>query len=69
MHTEFYETSGFHGSDYEDVFWDFAPCSLKQIYRHFRGSHRPDDGGTSETSVNFYGTPRRNIPEDSHLHT
>jgi cell division protein FtsL len=24
---------------------------------------------TSETSVNFYHTARRNIPEDSHLHT
>jgi hypothetical protein len=24
---------------------------------------------TSETSVNFYETTRRNIPEDSHLHT
>jgi hypothetical protein len=24
---------------------------------------------TSETSVNFYETTRRNIPEDSHLYT
>jgi hypothetical protein len=24
---------------------------------------------TSETSVNFYHTTQRNIPEDSHLHT
>jgi hypothetical protein len=24
---------------------------------------------TSETWVNFYQTARRNIPEDSHLHT
>jgi hypothetical protein len=24
---------------------------------------------TAETSVNFYQTARRNIPEDSHLHT
>jgi hypothetical protein len=24
---------------------------------------------TPETSVNFYETTRRNIPEDSHLHT
>jgi hypothetical protein len=24
---------------------------------------------TSETSVSFYQTARRNIPEDSHLHT
>jgi hypothetical protein len=26
-------------------------------------------GSTSETSVNFYKTARRNIPEDSHLQT
>jgi hypothetical protein len=25
--------------------------------------------GTSETSVNFYQTKQRNIPEDSYLHT
>jgi hypothetical protein len=24
---------------------------------------------TSETSVNFYETKQRNIPQDSHLHT
>jgi hypothetical protein len=24
---------------------------------------------TSETSINFYQTTRRNVPEDSHLHT
>jgi hypothetical protein len=30
-----------------------------------------EDGGskTSEMSVNFYQTTRRNNPEDSHLHT
>jgi hypothetical protein len=28
-----------------------------------------DAASTSETSVNFYQTTRRNIPEDSHLHT
>jgi hypothetical protein len=28
-----------------------------------------EDASTSETSVNFYQTTRRNIPEDSHLHT
>jgi hypothetical protein len=27
------------------------------------------EASTSETSVNFYQTTRRNIPEDSHLHT
>jgi hypothetical protein len=37
------------------VFVDVAPCSLVDVYRRFRGIHRPDDGeeSTSETSVNF----------------
>jgi hypothetical protein len=44
------------------VFWVVAPC-------------RPGDAlmmeatNTSETSVNFYQTTRRNIREVSHLHT
>jgi hypothetical protein len=28
-----------------------------------------EEVSTSEASVNFYQTTRRNIPEDSHLHT
>jgi hypothetical protein len=28
-----------------------------------------ETAGTTETSVNFYQTIRRNNPEDSHLHT
>jgi hypothetical protein len=36
------------------VFWDAAPCSLTDV----------SDG---QTSVNFYQTTRRNIPEDSQL--
>jgi hypothetical protein len=47
------------------VFWDVAPCSLV-VYRRFRCAccrhHQADIA--SETSVNFYQTPRRNIPED-----
>jgi hypothetical protein len=49
------------------------PCSLVEIVLGFRGAnclhHQGDDGGisTSETSVNFYETTRRNIQEDSHL--
>jgi hypothetical protein len=37
---------------------------------HFKGGH-PDEEAVSisETSVNFYQTTLRNIPEDSHLHT
>jgi hypothetical protein len=60
------------------VFWDAAPCSLIEIDRRFRGTcslhHQRDDEGlemeaisTSETSVNFSETARRNILEDSHL--
>jgi hypothetical protein len=37
------------------VFWVVAPCSLVEA------------ANTSETSVNFYETTRRNNPEDSHL--
>jgi hypothetical protein len=62
------------------VFWVVAPCSLLQVYRRFRGAfclrHQGDEyarvmeaARTSETSVNFYQTTRRNNPEDSHLHT
>jgi hypothetical protein len=58
------------------VFWDVTPCSLVQVYRRFRGicclHHQGvllialmmEAAGTSETSVNFYQTTRRNIPED-----
>jgi hypothetical protein len=66
------------------VFWVVAPCNLVEVYRRFRGacclhhqgddsvkkmSHRPDDGGMSETSVNFYQITRRNNSEGSHLYT
>jgi hypothetical protein len=30
-------------------------------------AHMMEAGSASETSVNFYKTARRNIPEDSHL--
>jgi hypothetical protein len=64
------------------VFWYVAPCSLVEVYRHFRGGcclhHQSGElfialmmeaESTSKTSVNFYQATRRNIPEDSHLHT
>jgi hypothetical protein len=35
----------------------------------FSAMFRPNDGGTSETSLTFYQTKRRNISEDSYLHT
>jgi hypothetical protein len=43
------------------VFWDVAQCRAIALMM--------EAAGTSETSVNFYKTTRRNIPEDSHLHT
>jgi hypothetical protein len=62
------------------VFWDVAPCSLAEIDQSFRGvyclHHQGDESSlmmeaisTSEMSVNVYQTTRRNIPDDSHLHT
>jgi hypothetical protein len=55
-------------------FWDAAPCSLVEtdvsealavsIIRAMMEAVR-----TSETSVNFYQSTRRNIPEEIHLHT
>jgi hypothetical protein len=55
------------------VLWDFAPCSLVEIGQRFQRCllphHRPEVVSTSETSVIFSQTIRRNIPEDSHLHT
>jgi hypothetical protein len=61
------------------VFWDFAPCSLVEIYRRFRDTYclhhqaltalMMDAESTSESSVRFYQTTWRNVPEDSHLYT
>jgi hypothetical protein len=58
------EISVSHG-EYEDVFWVVAPCSLVEVYERFRGAFCLHHQGTSETSVNFYQTIRRNNPEDS----
>jgi hypothetical protein len=46
------------------VSWD-APCSLVEVYRLI--VLMLETASTSETSVYFYQTTRRNIPEDSHL--
>jgi hypothetical protein len=50
-------------------FWVAAPCSLVEVYRHFRGTAAlmMETASTSETSVNFYQTKRRYNPEDCHL--
>jgi hypothetical protein len=42
------ETSGIHGCEYEGDRWNFAPCSLIEVYRrlHHEGDDQgPDDGG------------------------
>jgi hypothetical protein len=54
--------------------WSFAPCSLVGINWRFRGAYSlialmMGAVCTSETSINFYWTILRNVPEDSHLHT
>jgi hypothetical protein len=59
------------------VFWFVGPCSLEEVNRRLRGAcclhHQRalmmEAARTSETSVNFYQTTRRNNPEDSYLHT
>jgi hypothetical protein len=68
------EISCFHGDEKKmTVFWIVEPCSLVQVYRRFRGAyclyHQDDqEVNTSEMSVNFYQTTRRNIREDGHVH-
>jgi hypothetical protein len=50
------------------VSWDAAPCCLGGDYcLHYPGDQMMEAVSTPETSVNFYQTTRRNIPEDSHL--
>jgi hypothetical protein len=46
------------------VSWDVAPCNLAEVYRRFKGACCLHYQGTSEMSVSFYQTTRRNIPED-----
>jgi hypothetical protein len=54
------------------VFWDVAPCSLVEVYRRLRVvcdviALMMEAASSSETSVNFYQTARRNNPEDIDL--
>jgi hypothetical protein len=48
------------------VFWVVAPCSLVEVYQHFRGPCCSIIRA-SETLVNFYQTTWRYNPEDSRL--
>jgi hypothetical protein len=50
------------------VLWDVAPYSLVEIDRCLIALMM-EAVSTSKTSVSLYQTTRRNIPEDSHLHT
>jgi hypothetical protein len=68
------EISSFHGCNYEDaVFWDVELCSLAVTDRFLKGScclNYQDSSSwrcTSETSVSFYETTQRIIPEDDSL--
>jgi hypothetical protein len=50
------------------AFWDIAPCSLIEVDQRFREIALMIDAvRTSETSVNFYETTWRNIPDGCHL--
>jgi hypothetical protein len=56
------------------VFWNVAPCSVRNWPTFQRClpsaiALMMEGVTTSETSVNFYETIRRNIPEDSNFHT
>jgi hypothetical protein len=46
------------------AFWDIAPCSFVEVYRRFIGALMMEAISNMETSVNFYRTTCRNIPED-----
>jgi hypothetical protein len=54
------------------AFYDVEPCSLVEVDRHFRGYYclialMMEAVSTSETSVNFYETTWRDIPEGCHI--
>jgi hypothetical protein len=54
------------------VFWVVAPCSVVEVYQHFRSpccliALMMEAVRTSETMVNLYQTTWRYNPEDNHL--
>jgi hypothetical protein len=79
MEREHFKNSNGRRSLYQlkmSVFWVVVPCSVVEVYRHFRGTCCIDQKGnmmvgasTSETLVNLYQAARRYNPEDSHLHS
>jgi hypothetical protein len=57
-------------------FWDIAPCALVLVDQCFGGNYCHhqialimETVSTYETSVNFYDSTGRNIPESSHPQT
>jgi hypothetical protein len=53
------------------IFWDVAPCSLVEVVSEVLAAcitaMMMEAASTSEKSVNFYQTTRRNITEENHL--
>jgi hypothetical protein len=49
------------------VFWDMTQCSLVENYRPF-GTSNYKIARSSGTSVNFYQTKGRNVPEHRNCH-
>jgi hypothetical protein len=52
----------------EDIFWDVATYSMVETNRRYIALMMVAINA-SETSVNFYQSTRRSIPEDSNLNT
>jgi hypothetical protein len=49
--------------------WKYYSCRERHLYSlPFKGALMLEEISTSETSVNFYRTTRRNTPENSHVH-
>jgi hypothetical protein len=66
------EISGFYAGVYEDGMSSGMLRRVVEVDRRVRGAYclllKMDVVRISEPSVYFYGTTRRSIPEDSHLH-
>jgi hypothetical protein len=52
------------------IFWVVAPCTLVEVYRHYRGAVAMvmEAASTSKMSAIFYQTTRLKNPEDGHLY-
>jgi hypothetical protein len=64
------QISSSHSDAYEWVFRSVVCEILTDVSEELRAiALMMEAVSSSETSVNFYQTTRRNIPEDSHLHS